>query len=336
LIHPLIRENDLASAARKLAGVVVRTPLVPAPYLGTDVWIKPEMLQRSGSFKLRGAYNFISRILKNQRARGVVAPSSGNHAQAVALAAKLLGTSAVVVVPTTVTSTKRAGVKRLGARIELAGATTVDRMQRAQEIARAEGRTVVPPSDHPLIIAGQGTIGLEIVQDLPSVETIVVPVGGGGLSAGIATAVKMRIPEARVVGVEPAGAPKLSRARAAGRPVRLEKTSSIADALLAVEIGHIPFAHHQRYLDDVVLVDDDAIRRAMRVLLDRGKLIAEPSAAIAAAAILEGLVLAKGPTVIVLSGGNIEWDGIAEILAASDAAMSDPPAHRAIASAANR
>ena len=306
----LVSKADLASAATKLKNVAVRTPLLPAPYLGENVWLKPEMLQRGGAFKLRGAYNFISRLSPAVRRRGVVAPSSGNHAQAVALAAKLLGAPATVVMPTTVTPAKRGGAERLGARIELAGTTTQDRMDRAMEIVEAEGATLVPPYDDPLIIAGQGTVGLEILKDLPKVVQVLVPVGGGGLSAGVAAAIKLYRPKVRVVGVEPSGAPKLSKARAAGNPVRLEKTSSIADGLMAVEIGHLTFAHHSRFMDDVVLVEEEPMRRAMRLLLDRGKLVTEPSGAITAAAIMEGLVQVEGPTVVVLSGGNIEWDGL--------------------------
>lgn len=306
----LVSKADILSAAKKLDGIAVRTPLLPAPFLGDDVWLKPEMLQRGGAFKLRGAYNFISRLSPKVRKRGVVAPSSGNHAQAVALAARLLGAPATVVMPTTVTQAKRGGAERLGARIELAGTTTQDRMDRALEIVEAEGATLVPPYDDPLIIAGQGTVGLEIVKDLPDVKTVLVPVGGGGMSAGVAAAIKLWKPRARVIGVEPVGAPKLSRARAAGHPVRLDKTASIADGLMAVEIGHLTFQHHQRFMDDVVLVEDQALRRAMRLLLDRAKLVTEPSGAITAAAVMEGLVPLKGPTVVVLSGGNIEWDGL--------------------------
>ena len=306
----LVNAADIDAAARTLDGIAVHTPLLPAPFLGEGVWLKPEMLQRGGAFKLRGAYNFLSRLDPAARARGVVAPSSGNHAQAVALAAKLLGAPAIVVMPTTVTAAKRSGAERLGARVELAGTTTADRMERALEIASTEGATLVPPYDDPLIIAGQGTVGLEIVQDLPDVAMVLVPVGGGGLSAGVAAAVKLHRPKARVIGVEPAGAPKLSRARKAGSPVRLGSTSSIADGLLAVEIGQLTFAHHQRYIDDVVLVDDAAMRRAMRALLDRAKLVAEPSGAITVAAVMERAVQVSGPTVLVLSGGNIEWDGL--------------------------
>jgi threonine dehydratase len=316
---PLVTLRDLEAAARVLAPVAVRTPLLPADALtdlvGGPISIKPEMLQRGGAFKFRGAYNFLSRMDPGIRARGVIAPSSGNHAQAVALAAKLFGVPATVVMPTTVTPAKRAGAERLGARVELAGTTTADRMARAEELVLREGMTLVPPYDHPIIIAGQGTVGLEIADDLPSVDAVLVPVGGGGFSAGVASAIKLRLPNARIIGVEPTGAPKLTRARAAGKPVKLEHSGGLADGLLAVEIGHLTFAHHQRYLDDVVLVDDAALRRAMRLLLDRMKLVVEPSGAITVAALLEGKFKPRGPTVAVLSGGNIEWDGLREILA---------------------
>jgi threonine dehydratase len=314
----LVTLRDLEAAARVLAPVAVRTPLLPADSLtelvGGPISIKPEMLQRGGAFKFRGAYNFLSRMDPDIRARGVIAPSSGNHAQAVALAAKLFGVPATVVMPTTVTPAKRGGAERLGARVVLAGTTTADRLARAEELVLAEGSTLVPPYDHPIIIAGQGTVGLEIADDLPNVDAVLVPVGGGGFSAGVSSAIKLRLPNARIIGVEPTGAPKLSRARAAGKPVKLEHSGGLADGLLAVEIGHLTFAHHQRYLDDVVLVDDAALRRAMRLLLDRMKLVVEPSGAITVAALLEGKFTPRGPTVAVLSGGNIEWDGLRELL----------------------
>ncbi|HYD52463.1 MAG TPA: threonine/serine dehydratase, partial [Gemmatimonadaceae bacterium] len=305
----LVTLDDLEAAARALRGVAVRTPLLTLSGLstpGAPVWVKPEMLQATGAFKLRGAYYFLSRLTPEERARGVVAPSSGNHAQAVAMAASLFGVPCTVVMPTTVTAPKRAGAERLGARVELAGTTTADRMARAEALVRDEGATMVPPFDHPWIVAGQGTAGLEIVDELPAVQTVLVPVGGGGLSAGVATAVKLRLPHARIVGVEPEGAPKLTRARAAGRPVRLERTHSLADGLMAVEVGQVPFAHHERYLDEVVTVDDDALVPAMRLLLDRAKLVTEPSGAITVAALLSGRVRAEGPTVALLSGGNVE------------------------------
>jgi threonine dehydratase len=314
----LVPLDAFRAAAAAIAGIAVRTPLLRSDDLdaavGGPVLVKPEMLQRGGAFKFRGAYVFLSRMDPSIRARGVIAPSSGNHAQAVALAAKLFGAPATVVMPTTVTPAKRGGAERLGARVVLAGTTTADRMQRAVEIARTDGSTIVPPYDDPLIISGQGTVGLEIVEDAPETRTVLVPVGGGGLSAGVATAVKLLDPSIRVIGVEPTGAPKLSRARAAGSPVRLSSTTGLADGLLAVEIGGIPFAHHQKYIDDVVTVDDSALRGAMRFLLDRMKIVAEPSGAITIAALLGGLVRPAGPTVAVLSGGNIEWAGLLALL----------------------
>lgn len=317
----LVSLEDLRHAASVLRGVAVRTPLLPFDALGervgADAYIKPEMLQRGGAFKLRGAYHYVASLSPEVRARGIVAPSSGNHAQACALAARLFGIPCTVVMPTTVPEAKRDGAVRYGARVELAGTTTADRMQRAEEIVRDEGGALVPPYDHPMIIAGQGTVGLEIVEDLPDVGTVVVPVGGGGLSAGVATAIKLLAPGARVVGVEPAGAPKLTTARAAGRPVVLDRTTGLADGLLAVAVGNAPFRHHEAYVDDVVTVPDDALRPAMRLLLERAKLVAEPSGAIAVAALLEGAVRAEGPTVAVLSGGNIEWAGLSALLGAA-------------------
>jgi threonine dehydratase len=314
----LVTLRDLEAAAGVLAPVAVRTPLLPADVLsdsvGTPVWIKPEMLQRGGAFKFRGAYNFIANMDPEVRKRGVIAPSSGNHAQAVALAAKLFGIPATVVMPTTVTPAKRGGAERLGARVVLAGTTTFDRLQKAEELVEREGSTLVPPYDHNLIIAGQGTVGLEIAADAPHIENVLVPVGGGGFSAGVAAAIKQKLPKARVIGVEPTTSPKLSEARAAGKPVRIAASGGLADGLLAVEIGHVTFAHHQKYLDDVVLVDDDALRGAMRLLLDRLKLVVEPSGAITVAALLERKFVPRGPTVAVLSGGNVEWDGLCGLL----------------------
>ena len=317
----LVTLDDIESAARGLEGVAIRTPLLPfdavSELVGAPTLVKPEMLQRGGAFKFRGAYTYLSRLSADEREKGVIAPSSGNHAQAVALAAKLFGVPATVVMPTTVTPAKRQGAERLGARIVLAGTTTSDRYEKALELLRTEGGSLVPPYDDPAIIAGQGTLGLEIAADAPDVGTVVVQVGGGGLSAGVAAAIKQRVPSARVVAVEPTGAPKLSRARAAGRPVRLEKTKSLADGLMAVEVGRLPFAHHQRYVDEVVTVDDALLAPAMRLVLDRMKLVVEPSGAITIAALLAGLVRPRDarPIVAVLSGGNIEWDGLQELLA---------------------
>jgi threonine dehydratase len=317
-IRSLVTLDDIRTAARVLAPVAVRTPLLPDEVLGArlgiQLWHKAEVLQRGGSFKFRGAYSYVSSLDDDVRARGVVAPSSGNHGQGVAMAARIFGIPAIVVMPTNVTPAKRAGAERLGARIVLAGTSTQERADKAREICEVEGMTLVHPYDDPTIIAGQGTIGLEILADLPDVDTVLVPVGGGGLSAGVSTAVKLLAPRARVIAVEPTGAPKLSRAREAGRPVRLEATGGLADGLQASEIGALPFIHHQLYVDDVVLVDDEPLPAAMRHLLDRLKLVVEPSGAITVAALMTGAAEARGKTVAVLSGGNMEWAGLLDII----------------------
>ena len=316
----LVTISDLKRAAEVLAPVAVRTPLlyddVLSERLGAEIRYKPEGLQRAGAFKFRGAYNYLHSLPEDVRERGVIAPSSGNHGQGVAMAARLFGVKATVVMPTNVTSAKRAGAERLGARIVLAGTTTQARAEKAREIADAEGLTLVHPYDDPMIIAGQGTVGLEIAEDLPDVETVLVPVGGGGLSAGVATAMKLLVPGVRVIGVEPASAPKLYRAREKGAPVRLETTGGLADGLLATEIGGRPFLHHQAYIDDVVLIEDEPLISAMRHLIDRLKIVVEPSGAITVAALMTGAVKVSGPTVAVLSGGNIEWSGLRQLLPA--------------------
>lgn len=316
----LLALDDFRRAAAGLYGVAVRTPLLPSEALrdrfGVSVLFKPEMLQRGGAFKFRGAYWFVSQLSQAERSRGLVAPSSGNHGQAVALAAKLFGVRATIVMPTTSPKAKRDGAVRFGARVIIEGTTTAERMAKAMEIAELEGATLVPPYDDTTIMAGQGTIGLEIVEDLPNVSMVLVPVGGGGLSSGVAAAVKQLMPHVKVIGVEPAGSPKLTRARAAGEPVTIPANpSGLTDGLLAVRVGSLPFEHHQLYLDDVVTVPDSALRPAMRFLLDRQKLVAEPSGAITLAAILEEIVVPTAGTVCILSGGNVEWDGLSELLA---------------------
>jgi threonine dehydratase len=319
----LVSLEDLRRASAGLRGVAVRTPLLPAEALseqfGAQILLKPEMLQRAGAFKFRGAYWFVSQLSPAARGAGLVAPSSGNHGQAVALAAKLYGARCTVVMPTTASRAKREGAERFGARVVMEGTTTAERMAKAMEICKAEGATLVPPYDDPRIIAGQGTIGLEVVEDLPDVALVLVAVGGGGLSAGVAAAVKLAAPAARVVAIEPELSPKLSSARAAGAPVTIASNpNGLADGLLAVRVGSLNFDHHQAYVDEVVTVPDAALPRAMRYLLDRQKLVAEPSGAICVAALLEGLVKPVARTVCILSGGNIEWDGLQLLLAASD------------------
>jgi threonine dehydratase len=314
----LVTIQDLRRAAEVLAPVAVRTPLlyddVLSERLGAAIRYKPECLQRAGAFKFRGAYNYLHSLPEDVRRRGVIAPSSGNHGQGVAMAARLFGVPATVVMPTNVTAPKRAGAERLGAKVVLAGTTTHERADKAREIADAEGLTMVHPYDDPMIIAGQGTVGLEIAEDLPDVEMVLVPVGGGGLSAGVATAMKLLLPSVRLVGVEPVSAPKLYRAREKGAPVKLETTGGLADGLQATEIGGRPFMHHQAYLDDVVLVDDEPLPAAMRHLLDRMKIVVEPSGAITVAALMTGAVSPASSTVAVLSGGNVEWEGLRQLL----------------------
>jgi threonine dehydratase len=278
--------------------------------------VKPESLQRVGAFKLRGAFTLV-RQLAEGGAKGVITYSSGNHGQAVAYVARRFGLRAVIVMPETVAEPKRRGVERLGGEVVLAGRTSQDRYARAVEIAQRERLAIVPPFDHPAIIAGQGTAGLELVEDCPDVRTVAVPVGGGGLAAGVATAVKALRPEARVITVEPEGAPTYERARAAGEPVTLERTGSVADGLLPLRIGALTFAHLSRYASQACLVSDAAIVQAVRFALDRLKLVVEPSGAATLAWLLgqpSGSV--AGPVVVVLSGGNIEWDGLQALLAA--------------------
>lgn len=315
----LVSLDDLRAAARAIAGVAVRTPLLATaalePQLSVPLYVKPEMLQRGGAFKFRGAYTFLSSLSAEDRARGVITASSGNHGQAVALAAKLFGVPATIVMPTSVPRAKKDGAVRLGARCFYEGITTAERMAKAKEIQSAEGLTMVPPFDDPTIIAGQGTLGLEICEDLPTVGTVLVPIGGGGLSSGVARAVKLLAPRARVIGVEPEGSPKYTKARAAGEPVTIPANASgLADGLLAVRIGERNFQHLQASMDDVVTVPDALLPAAMRLILDRLKLVAEPSAAITIAALQAGLVKPVGPTVCVLSGGNMEWDGLSALL----------------------
>lgn len=315
----LVTIDEIRTAAEGLRGVAVRTPLlrddIVSGTAGVPVWLKPEVLQRSGTFKFRGAYTFLSRLEPAVRARGVIAPSSGNHAQGVAMAARVFGVPATVVMPETATDAKRTGAERLGAKVILHGTTSHERTELAHRIADRDGLTIVHPYNDNAVIAGQGTVGTEIVEDLAEVEAVLVQVGGGGLLAGIAVAIKALSPATRVIGIEPERTPKLSKAREAGKPVKLEHQQGLADGLLVAEIGEIPFHHHQAYVDEVVTVADADIVRAMRHLLDRAKLVVEPSGAITVAALMTGAVRPAGPTVAVLSGGNIEWSALAKLFA---------------------
>jgi threonine dehydratase len=303
--------DAVRAAAQVLKGVAVRTPLVEAPALsgiaGAPVLLKCEQLQPIGAFKIRGAYNAISRIAAEGRAKGVVTQSSGNHGQAVAFAARAFGLRAVVVMPGSAPGVKVDGIRRHGGEVVVAGATrSAEQLERAEAIAAEEGLEMVPPFEHPDVIAGQGTCGLEIIEQRPDVDAILVPVGGGGLIAGISVAVRALRPSSQVIGVEPAGAAKLGAALAAGEPTALESTGSIADGLLPRSVGRLTFSLLRPVVRRAIQVSDDEIKAAVRFLHHEMNLAVEPSGAVGVAAALAGRVPAAGPVVIVLTGGNVD------------------------------
>jgi len=303
----VVSAQDVREAAARLAGVAVRTPLRFVEPL--HAYLKLESMQPMGAFKLRGAYNAISRLPQAARRQGVITYSSGNHGQAVAYAAQLLGVRAVVVMPETAPAVKVAGVKKWGGEVLFAGRTSDDRQRKAEEIAGREGLAIVPPFDHPDIVAGQATVGLEIAEQLPDARTVVVPVGGAGLIAGVVTGLAAAGSRATVWGVEPSGAPKLKRSLEAGRPVRLDRTASLADGLITLSVGAIPFAQlaaQRDRLGGVVLVEDDALREAVLFLWRECRLTVEPSGAATTAAVRSGAIQPVPPTVLVVSGGNVD------------------------------
>lgn len=303
----MVTSRDIAEAAASLRGIARRTPLVYVEALGAHLKLENE--QPIGAFKIRGAYNAIRKLPDAARKHGVITYSSGNHGQAVAYAAKQFGVRAVIVMPETTPAVKVEGVKRWGGEVVFAGRTSEDRRITAEEIAGREKLAIVPPFDHPDIVAGQATVALEIVEQLPEVETVVVPVGGGGLISGVVAGLAAAGSSAAVWGVEPAGAPKLHRSLAAGAPVRLERTASIADGLITLTIGAIPFAELARERDrvrGVVLVEDDSIRAAVQFLWRTCRLAIEPSGAATTAALLAGAVPRSRTTVLVVSGGNVD------------------------------
>jgi threonine dehydratase len=308
-LSDLVTQENIREAARRLSGVVVRTPLLRAHWLeeelGGEIRLKCENLQRAGSFKIRGAYTLISRLEPAERARGVITYSSGNHGQGVALAARLFGVKAVVVMPTTAPAVKVEGATRLGAEVILEGTTSTERHRRAVAEAAERGLSIVPPFDHPDIIAGQGTIGLEILEDWPDVDAVLVPIGGGGMASGVAAWVKRARPECRVIGVEPAHADAMRQSRQAGQPVSIELKPTIADGLMPVRPGDLTFEHVHHLADDVVTVSDEEILDATMRLLQRGKLVVEFSGAATAAALMSGRVKSDR-AVAVLSGGNLD------------------------------
>ena len=303
----MVTAESVREAAAGLSGVAVRTPLRYVEAL--DAYLKLENLQPTGAFKVRGAYNAIRRLSAPARQRGVITYSSGNHGQAVAYAAQYVGIRAVVVMPETAPAVKVAGVRKWGGEVVLAGRTSEDRQVKAEEIARRDALAVVPPFDHPDIVAGQATVGLEIAEQLPAAGTVVVPVGGGGLISGVVVGLAAAASGARVWGVEPSGAPKLKRSLEAGRPVRLDRTASLADGLITLTVGEVPFAHlaeQRARLCGVALVDDDTLREAVHFLWRHCRLAVEPSGAATTAALRSGVLKPVPPAVLVVSGGNID------------------------------
>ena len=318
---PLTTLEDIQAAAARIGGVVRRTPLldVEGHPSGISFRIKCENLQRTGSFKLRGAYNTLAQLPPESRVRGVIGYSSGNHAQAVACAARALTIPAIIVMPENASPVKVEGTRRYGAEVIFAGTTSHDRQVRAEAEAAGRGLTIVPPFDHARIVAGAGTVGLEILEQCAAADVqirptvVYVPMGGGGQIAGVSAALKQSRGDVRVVGVEPAGAARMTASRAAGKPVTLPSTSSIADGLLTLRPGDLTFAHVQAFVDDVVTVTDGEIEAAVRWLFHGAKMVAEPSGAATVAAVLKQPSIDEG-TVAIVSGGNVTPELFAKIL----------------------
>jgi threonine dehydratase len=286
------------------------------------LYLKPENLQPIGAFKLRGAYNKISSLPPEERRRGVIAYSSGNHAQGVAYAARALGVKAVIVLPARAPALKRESTAAMGAELVLVGPGSDERKSKAEELAQEHGYILIPPYNDEQIIAGQGTIGLEILEDLPEVETVIAPVGGGGMISGVATALKESKPSIQVIGVEPEVAADAQASLRSGRIVQLpaaEVTQTSADGLATQSIGDINFEHIHEYVDDIVTVSEDEIREAMRLLAGNPKTVAEPSGAVAVAAFLfhRDELPRTRVNVAIISGGNIAPEMLGQIKAAS-------------------
>jgi len=319
----MVTLKDIQQARALLRGVAVRTPLVNCQINGTRLFVKPENLQPIGAFKLRGAYNMISSLSAEERKRGVVAHSSGNHAQGVAYAARALGVKATIVMPKTAPAVKLEATRAMGAELVLVGPNSNERIEKAEALETERGLVAVPPYNDEKIIAGQGTVGLEILDDLEGPFTVLVPIGGGGLSSGVAAAVKESRPEAKVIGVEPEFA---ADAQASLRTGTIQSVSgesaarTMADGLRSQSVGPINFEHIRKYVDAIVTVSEAEIRQAMRQLLFSARIVAEPSGAVATAAAMfhTAEIGASGPMVAVVSGGNIEPQMLAEILAATN------------------
>ncbi|WP_163512051.1 threonine ammonia-lyase [Fodinicola acaciae] len=306
----LVTLADIQAAQKLLSGVVRVTPLDDsrplAARLAGPAYLKCENKQRTGSFKIRGAYTRIARLSENERSRGVVAASAGNHAQGVALAAQLLGIRATVFMPTSAALPKVAATKGYGAQVRLRGETVEHALAAAARFAEDTGAVFVHPFNHPDVVAGQGTVGLEILEACPEVATIAVATGGGGLLSGVAAAVKATHPHVRVVGVQAEGAAAFPGSIAAGQPVALSEIATIADGIAVGLPGEVTLAHVRELVDDVVTVSDEDISRALLLLLERSKLVVEPAGAAAVAALMAEPHRFTPPVVAVLSGGNID------------------------------
>ncbi len=301
---------DIQAARELLRGVAIQTPMEESRWLsaiaGGPVFLKAENLQRAGSFKIRGAYVRMARLSPEQRARGVVAASAGNHAQGVALAAQLLGLKAVVYMPNGAPIPKEKATRGYGAEVRFAGHTVDDALVHAKAYAEETGAVLVHPFDHADIVAGQGTCGLEILEQAPQLRTVLVSCGGGGLVAGIAAAIKATRPDVRVVGVQAEGAAAYPGSLSAGCPVPLEAMSTMADGIAVACPGMVPFVTISELVDEFVTVSEEALSRALLMLLERAKLVVEPAGAAAVAAMMEHPGRFETPAVAVLSGGNID------------------------------
>jgi threonine dehydratase len=305
----MVQLSEIETAARRIAGKVHRTPTVTASNLGQMVGarllLKAELLQKTGSFKVRGVLNKLLTLPSEELQRGLITLSAGNHGQALAWGAATAGTSATVVMPATAVKSKVEAIRGYGGEVIQ---TSGNLLEECLALRDRRGLTLVHPFDDPAVIAGQGTVGLEILQDVADAEIVVVPIGGGGLIAGVAAAIKQCRPGVRVIGVEPIGSDVMTRSLSAGEPVRMERSSTIADGLAAPFAGVQTLAHVRRFVDQVVLVDDAAILRALRLIMERTKLMAEPAGAAAFAAVLTGAfpVPASTRVVCVVSGGNAD------------------------------
>lgn len=303
--------DDVRAAAERLQGVAHRTPVLTSRTLnelaGRELFLKCESLQRGGAFKFRGAYNAISRLSEEQRRRGVVAFSSGNHAQGVALAARILGVAAIICMPDDAPPVKLAATRGYGAEVRIFERATVDRDSFARAIAEERGMTIIPPYDHPDIIAGQGTTALELLEQAPELDALVTPIGGGGLLSGCAVAAKGLRPQIRIFGVETEGADDVRQSLERGERVTISPPATIADGIRTTSPGRLTFPIIQRHVEQVLVVSDAAVLDALRLLLLRVKLVVEPTGAVALAAVLAGLLPAECRRVgVILSGGNID------------------------------